>query len=861
MSWLDFLHSRGGARRGRAGAPAGGGGRPRDGAPPKDERRSTLGPMGWGFCVLLVAAVVVVMDYGVLPPPLHEADQAPSDFYARETFSYWDRDYIKDLRDLAAKKAPQVFRAVPNWRKDILEDLGRICEIVEGAGSLQSAKAAVNDRKEEQLVERLHEHYARAGKGSLKNDLMWEMQYVLTSLDVEGVLSREHFERYWARGQAQEILVRREENGPLLPMNGKRLRSVLEAQRALGEKIGNYPRYSEALQLALTRHLDERLKPNLGFDAQATEEQQQQARLQVPDQNREVKRDTQILAKGDPVGSEQVRMLREEAYAYKAALPLFAHSRRLSGLAALSGAILFLVIMALRRLQPEIFRHRRQMALLAFICLAVLLVAKVLMLYELPRQLVPAAFAVVTASLAFSQGVALVVALALALLVGFMSDGNMALALALLTGAFVAALPAKRLQRRFDLLKYGLLGGLAHFGVVLLLSPLRGSGIMTAAGLSQFGLPLLQFPTYQEAPWGLANCAACGLLLSALLPALEIVFGIVTNTRLYELADPTQPALRKIQLEAPGTWAHTLQVASLVEPAVEAIGGNVQLARTGTYYHDLGKTLKPEYFVENQMGAEERHLKLAPSVSALIITSHVKDGIQLARDFGLPQQIVDFIPEHHGTTLVSFFFHSAQKKAEAEKGAGGASGEVQESFFRYPGPKPQSRETGVLMLADTIEAASRTLEAPSATRLQQFVHDLIMAKLLDNQLDECDLTFRDLAVVEETFLRVLVGRFHGRVRYPGQEKEPRKPAGGSGVYRSVAGGSGVHKSVGDMTSTRKIPREMLLSEAPTEPDLKPASEGDKPHERTEEANPGPADPDKLGRDDTDAEKPAQDAAD
>jgi len=196
-------------------------------------------------------------------------------------------------------------------------------------------------------------------------------------------------------------------------------------------------------------------------------------------------------------------------------------------------------------------------------------------------------------------------------------------------------------------------------------------------------------------------------------------------------------------------------------------------------YHDIGKVLKPEYFIENQMDAPERHGRLRPSVSALLITAHVKDGIDLAIEYGLPRQLIDFIPEHHGTTLVSYFYHSAKKNAES--GAGGPSGPqtVQESFFRYPGPKPRSRETAIVMLADTVEAATRALSSPNAARLASFTHELIMDKVLDGQLDECPLTFADLARIEEAFLRILITRFHARIRYPGQEDDDHRASDGS----------------------------------------------------------------------------------
>lgn len=346
----------------------------------------------------------------------------------------------------------------------------------------------------------------------------------------------------------------------------------------------------------------------------------------------------------------------------------------------------------------------------------------------------------------------------------------------MMAGGIAAALPSHRLRARWDLLKYGLIGGFVQFVLTMMVCCL---GIDWAAGVQVNSLPFNfteipirpGFPTLTDAALALVNGPFCGLLMLGSLPLIESLFGILTNIRLLELAQTDHPALRLIQEKAPGTFTHTLAVRSLAEPAAEAIGANRLLVGTGVMYHDIGKVLKPEYFVENQMGAEELHRRLRPSVSALLITAHVKDGIELAREFGLPQQIIDFIPEHHGSTLVTYFYHSAKKQAEAQGEGDADDTVVQESFFRYPGPKPQSRETAIVMIADTIEAATRTLDDPSPSRLAAFVHELTMAKMLDGQFDECDLTFADLRLIEEAFNRVLVTRFHSRVRYPGQADE------------------------------------------------------------------------------------------
>jgi putative nucleotidyltransferase with HDIG domain len=390
-----------------------------------------------------------------------------------------------------------------------------------------------------------------------------------------------------------------------------------------------------------------------------------------------------------------------------------------------------------------------------------------------------------------------------------------------MVGGMVSALPAGLLRNRWDLLKYGVLGGLAQGAVVL--------------GLSTLGSALTYYPAPSDALAALGNCLGCAVILLGAMPLLENAYAIITNIRLLELADHGHPALRKIQFEAPGTWAHTISVEFLAVPAAEAIGANARLVRAGVFSHDLGKTLKPEYFVENNPNAPERHRRLAPSVSALIITGHVKDGIQLAREFRLPRQIVDFIPEHHGTTLVSYFYHSARKRAEEEHGEDAAEN-VQEAFFQYPGPKPQSRETAIVMLADTVEAASRTLENPSLPRIRTFVHELIMQKLLNGQLDESDLTFRDLARIEEEFNRVLMSRYHSRIKYPGQEGSQ---TGGAPRGRADKSGLSLHDSDSRIQPLQRSPERGAINGEET-PDPTPAPTNGRAREQSQTPVPGGA---------------------
>ncbi len=250
-------------------------------------------------------------------------------------------------------------------------------------------------------------------------------------------------------------------------------------------------------------------------------------------------------------------------------------------------------------------------------------------------------------------------------------------------------------------------------------------------------------------------------------PAVEQVFGVVTEIKLLEMSDPSHPLLQELVRRAPGTYNHSISVASLAEAAAESIGANGLLVRVGAYFHDIGKMLKPHYFIENvQPGSESKHENLAPAMSTLIIIGHVKDGVDLARQHNLPVQLIDFIEQHHGTTLVEYFYREATRQAEQQPD----QGEAEESAFRYPGPKPQTREAGVLMIADAVESASRTLTDPTPKRLETLVHNITMKKLLDRQFDECSLRLTEIRMIEQSLVKSLIGVYHGRIRYPDQKQ-------------------------------------------------------------------------------------------
>jgi putative nucleotidyltransferase with HDIG domain len=270
-------------------------------------------------------------------------------------------------------------------------------------------------------------------------------------------------------------------------------------------------------------------------------------------------------------------------------------------------------------------------------------------------------------------------------------------------------------------------------------------------------------------PWtglmwsGMMGFAYIGVLANAFLPLIEYGFDVTTHMTLLEISSQNQPLIRRLIMEAPGTYHHSLVVGNLAEVAAEAIGADWLLARVGAYYHDIGKLEKPLYFTENMTNMPDRHENLSPAMSTLIITAHTKDGVQIARNYGLPKNIIDFIEGHHGNSTVDFFYQQALARA-------GEDAKPSPEEFRYPGPRPRRKEVGVVLLADAAEAATRSLSEPTPSRIENLVRDVIAKRLVDGQLDNCPMTLDDLRKVRESFVRVLTGMYHSRVRYPGTEQ-------------------------------------------------------------------------------------------
>lgn len=355
-------------------------------------------------------------------------------------------------------------------------------------------------------------------------------------------------------------------------------------------------------------------------------------------------------------------------------------------------------------------------------------------------------------AVAYSQLFSFGATSALALLTALILGAPYGLMVMLVTVAAVTVLMLREIRTRIKMVKVGVATAIA-------------ASVSAAFTLAADGQPI----SSDVFVAGIAAFGGVGIVL-VLLPIIERAFRITTSQTLLEWADTSKPILRELIEKAPGTWQHSHLLGSMAESAAEDIGANGLLVRVGAYYHDIGKTCKPHYFIENQDANISAHRGLAPSMSLLVILSHVKDGLALAREHGVPPVLHQFIAEHHGTTVVRYFHHLASEEAKA---SGYSSREVSDTDFRYPGPKPRTREAAILMLCDGVEGAVRSLHEPTAGRIEAVVHDVLMARLMDGQFDDCDITLKELAIIERSMVKSLRAIHHGRIAYP-KANEPSR---------------------------------------------------------------------------------------
>jgi cyclic-di-AMP phosphodiesterase PgpH len=529
------------------------------------------------------------------------------------------------------------------------------------------------------------------------------------------------------------------------------------------------------------------------FDFISTNREREQARQAVSTVEGRLQQGQVMVQRGERIGEAELRILaaHEEALAEQGLTrrpgrdwPAYLGSLLLNLiLLGIFGTLLFFY-------RKEVYGNFRWVLLIAALVMAYFLAASAVARQGFPVELLPIAFATLPVAVLWDGRMALILALVLAVLTGVQPPfSDLYILVVTLTGGATAALSVRAIRRRSQTWVFIALISLGYGLAIVAL------GLMGRTGPESVLLSMV---------FAVVNATVSAILAMGFMPVFEWFTGITTDQTLLEWADPNRSLLKRLSMEAGGTYAHTINVANLAESAATAIGANGLLARVGMYYHDVGKMLKPQYFVENQPGGRNPHDKLKPHTSAAIVREHVIEGERMAREEGVPEVVVRFIPEHHGTQLIGFFYEKAKEEAEDEPDP---------DEFRYPGPKPRTKETAIAMLADSVESATRALQEPSPERVRELVRNLVDAKIRDSQLSETPLTLREIHVIQEQFVKAVSGMYHQRLDYPATRHltEAHKEGSGGSLQEALRENPGVpatgEPESGSNRSSRNAPEE------------------------------------------------------
>jgi putative nucleotidyltransferase with HDIG domain len=773
---------------------------------PKSGSAANIRLIQWGVAVgLLFSLTFLLIPRGTLPSkPLVEGDIVPRDIKASRDILVEDIDSTAKIKQVASDSVKEVFDLDPKLSGRIAKRVQTALENVrKGYDSYTAGVENSQKTQSEEPSGKTRESASPSSKEALaelaKLAAQFEKTPAFKTLETEfftslglkpspaivkplrsrrydpalaadiGLLLRAAMEPGIVSNM--KVLESQANKGVLIQEVGEqgfqevsdvnRFRDLKETEKSLPElaknvEIGSSPKETRFLVLLVNRLLE----PNLTVNKQATEILREKAIQDAKPVYFQIKKGEMIAREGERLTPQQLVKIRGfAAQEEKRGFLGF-----LLGTALLIALALTLASIYLLRFKNKLMQSPRRVILMGVMLLGTMIVVQVFMQVGLTfaesmgnvetsnyYYAIPFATGAMLAAILLDLEVALLFSALTAFLSGLLLPHTFGLPLTALVGGLVVSFRINYYRRRSSILLTGMMVGLTNIAVIVPLNLLDGTLFSTEGWFSVL--------------MGVTGGVVTGIVVSAILPLLESMFNIVSDNKLLELGDLNHPLLRLLVMNAPGTYHHSVVVSNMAEEAADLIGANSLLARVAAYYHDIGKSRKPDYFIENQSGTENKHDRLSPRMSALILISHVKDGIEMARKHNLPEQIIDFIPQHHGTSLISYFYNKAKEMEDSDQQT------VNEDDFRYPGPKPQSRETGILLLADGVEAVSRTLHDPTPARIQTTVRSHVARIFADGQLDDCELTLRDLNLISKAFARILTGIFHQRVVYPEVERQ------------------------------------------------------------------------------------------
>ncbi|MDM0644276.1 HD family phosphohydrolase [Clostridium perfringens] len=486
------------------------------------------------------------------------------------------------------------------------------------------------------------------------------------------------------------------------------------------------------------------VEPNFFYDKEKTDELIKETLKQVPPVM--IKKNQIVVSEGEPVTAHQLELLGTLGLLSDSASAICIYI----ALGVLVIIVMYLQYGYIHKYYTAINKEFSKIVMISILNVFPVILARLFGMMS--NYIIPLACMPMLITLLLNYKISLVFSMLNVILIGGAVGFNPNIIILAILNVILGGTLLRKMQQRNDILY-------SSITVAVLSSILTFSvGTLTTNNFMEI---------LADSTFAAAGAILSGILTIGVLPFFESTFDIVTNAKLLELSNPNNPLLKKLLMEAPGTYHHSILVANLAELAAEQVGGNPLLARIGAYYHDVGKTKRPYFFRENQFGKKNPHDRLKPEVSSKIIISHVKDGSELAKEYNLPKTIHDFIVTHHGETLVKYFYLTVKNNSENPD-------EVKEEDFKYPGPKPMSKEQGIVMLADSTEAAVRSINEPTEEKIEKMVNNIIDDKLASGQLDNCDLTLRDISKIKKCFLKALNGIHHERIEYPDDNKKEKK---------------------------------------------------------------------------------------
>lgn len=676
---------------------------------------------------LLIILVTFILSINFIPSKiiLKVGEVAPRDIVSPKTIEFVDEKATEKLREEAAKSIREVYHlnlaSIENVEKELTNFFSDIKELrnkyhfdENQIKNNQETKQLIIDPSINDDLEMIKEKYSINLESTIMLNLVTLDQFSLKEIE-QNV------------NQAVKKIMQQ----------GVRENDMEEAKKQILREISELASnpYTAVLAGEIGTVF---LKPSLFLDEEATQLKKQEAIAAVKEVKNVIRKDQIIIRKGEIVTPEHIEKL--EALGLQNPVMNF---QNILGLLILNSILIFLLALYIFTYHKTVYHETNKLILLGVLYLTIIFIAKVI--GEVSAYLIPVAFVSMLIAITIDSRLAIWMTFLISFNIGIIFFGEIDYMIVALAGGLISIFSIRKATQRSSLTRAGLFIALVNIFSITALGLIHGhsTDIILKNNL-----------------WGVLNGFISAILTIGILPFLESFFDISSSFRLMELSNPNQPLLRQLLVEAPGTYHHSVIVGNLAEAAAEEIGANSLLARVGAYYHDIGKLKRPYFFTENQEAYKNTHDDMEPSLSALVIASHVKDGIDMARKYKLPKSIIDIINQHHGTGIISYFYHKALQTSSNK------STEVNEENYRYSGPKPQTKEAGIILLADMLEAEARTLNSPTSSRIKSLTQNVITRNLENGQLDECNLTLRELNKIKEVFSKILTGMFHNRVEYP-----------------------------------------------------------------------------------------------